>query len=217
MGNEFIFPFTTCEKPHDGPIKQPMSALINAISAIILLAFTLSAKTYPVMIMFLAFFSFEVFHTFSHMYHIPGQFQTIIIHILGYSISVTTLISILYLSKTPLTYYLIGILITLISIDIYILFYVKDIWTVISGLTILLLVFFISYTKLPRFFQKNLWYLVIGLFLLYGLIYNETMNCAKMLNYAIFPYHIFIEILGLMLFTYLSYNFLRWEREIVKK
>lgn len=193
---------------------QPMSALINLLTCIILCIFVGISKTYPVMIMFIAYLLFELWHTASHIQHIPGHLQTNVVHILGYLLSFTTLISILYLSKKGLPIHIIALLIITIIVDVYIWRFIGGIWTVVFGLLILSIIVIGSYQILPAYFKKNLIWLAFGLVILLSLIYNESVNCHKMMQIYEFPYHMFVELIGLMLFASLSYNFYVWEAKI---
>lgn len=212
---EFIFPFTTCEKPHNSIIMQPASAVVNFVTCIILMYFAIATKTFPVKLMILAYLSFELWHTASHIQHISGYLQTNIIHILAYLLAFTTLYSIMYLSKKGLSTVYIIILLILVIIDTYVWLYVGGIRMVIGGLLILFVIIIGSYNNLPKFFKKVIPWLIAGLVLLLLIIYNETVNCEKMLEFADFPYHIIIELLGLVLFSTLAYNFYKWEKSIV--
>jgi hypothetical protein len=79
-------------------------------------------------------------------------------------------------------------------------------------LSLLAFIIFSSYNKLPKFFRKAIPFLAIGLIILFALELNEAYNCEKMLEYMDFPYHAFVEIVGLLLFTSLTYFFYKWEK-----
>jgi hypothetical protein len=43
---------------------------------------------------------FEAWHTFSHAYHVPGNTQLNVAHVLLYAMSISTLFAVMYLSGT---------------------------------------------------------------------------------------------------------------------
>jgi hypothetical protein len=208
----YAFPFDACEKLKEGIIKQPVSAAINIISCIIILYFYYYAKTNAVRFLFGTFFVFQLWHAFSHTYHIQGNIQANVSHIISYLISLGTLYAILNLSKSTLSNLKIIIISLLIIIDIYVWVFIGGVWNIITNLSLLAFIIFSSYNKLPKFFRKAIPFLAIGLIILFALELNEAYNCEKMLEYMDFPYHAFVEIVGLLLFTSLTYFFYKWEK-----
>jgi len=209
--NSFNFPFTTCEKEKEGYIKQPVSFTVNILSCMILLYFLNIAKSTSVRMMIIVFLIFQSWHAFSHMFHIHNNMQALTIHIISYAVSFATLNALLYLSKSQISYVYIGILFILIAIDLYVWRYIGGVWSVYTNLIILAFIVFGNYTKLPAFFKNAIPSLVFGLLILFALEYNEVVHCKHMLEYYEFPYHVFIEIVGLFLFSYLVYLFTHWE------
>jgi hypothetical protein len=64
------------------------------------------------------------------------------------------------------------------------------------------------YVYLPLVVKNNIILIVILFCISILLLINEKYNCKDMLlNYGIFPYHIFIEIVGLFLFYIICSSF----------
>jgi hypothetical protein len=208
----YAFPFDACEKINEGIIKQPVSASINIISCIIILYFYYYAKTNVVRFLFGTFFVFQLWHAFSHTYHIHSNIQANVSHIISYILSFSALYAILYLSNSTLTNIKVIIITLLIIIDLYIWVFIGGVWNIITNLSILAFIIFSSYNKLPKFFKQAIPYLVVGLIILFALEINEAYNCEKMLEYKQLPYHSLVEIVGLLLFTSLTYLFFKWEK-----
>ena len=195
---KFLFPFTTCEKPDANSIvMQPVSSLVNLCTIIILIYFTLQTKTLSILLALLSYIIFEIWHMFSHMQHISGTIQSNIVHILGYFMAFLTLYAIIDLThQYPTAIFMIALFI-LIIIDFYVWSYVKGVWTVITGLSILIMVVFGSYAAIPKELLYYFYIFLIGIICLLLVIYNESINCEKMLDIYSFPYHIFVEIIGI--------------------
>ena len=85
---------------------------------------------------------------------------------------------------------------------------------IITGLS-LPMVIAISYYKLfPKNIKRAIPYL-IGLLIIVGIfLINEKINCENMMKIVKLPYHAIIEILGMILFTLLSYVFVQSEKYI---
>jgi hypothetical protein len=130
----FRFPFTTCETNTKGVVSQPFSATVNAIKCLTLLSLSCFARTNPIRILLISFACFEAWHTFSHVKHIEGNIQTNGVHVLAYFMTFTTLYAILHLSKNVVSNFLSFLIFSSMIIDVYIFFYVKGIWTVLSRL-----------------------------------------------------------------------------------
>jgi hypothetical protein len=211
-----FFPFKTCETPHkDSIIKQPVSAFFNILSCIILIYYIIIAKTFAIKLCLFSFLLFQAFHAFSHMHHIEGNIQTIIIHILSYLLSITSFYTLFILCKKLPSYSIILFIIILIVIDIYIfLFQNHSILGIFSGFAIIVVTYLSYYMFYPKFIKTILKYIILGLFILSLVIINEKMNCDNMIAYSNLPYHAIIEIIGLILFTSLGYMFIIWENKI---
>ena len=212
MEKNYTFPFSTCETPcEDSIAAQPYSTIINAISTFILVCFLLKVKTYKVKLIILGLVAFEAVHTLSHYMHLKGDIQQNIIHFIVYFIIITTIIAFNSYNKIP-NYLLLFILIIGIC-DLYIYFKIKGVYMIISGSLLFLVTFIILFQRLelPQNIINLVIYLSITIIVVMGLIINEAINCKKMMKKYEFPYHIFIEILGIVLFTLLAYIYYKIE------
>ena len=121
--NNFLFPFSTCEKINKrGFIQQPYSAIINGISAIIILFFLLHTKLGSLFYLFLSIFFFQIYHMFSHMVHINGNIQTNTIHIISYLVNFSLFYVLYEKSKQDLNIYFLFLYASLILLDLYAFF-----------------------------------------------------------------------------------------------
>jgi len=215
----YVFPFNTCEVPDNNSlVKQPVSALINLISTIILFYLSTKAKTNMVSFLLFCYALFELWHTISHIVHLENKdLQTNVVHILGYLIAFSSLWSIQQLSGKVNSMLFYIILTIIVVIDLYTWSEIKGMWTILTGLSIFAFIIFGSIDKLNPQFQNSLPFFIIGLLVLFLLFVNENINCDKMLEYHIFPYHAIIEVLGLIMFVALSKQFLNWESYIFSK
>ena len=86
--SKYNFPFDTCEKSQQKSyIKQPYSAFTNLITSIMIFYFLINSLHIRSFFLILSFLFFELFHTFSHSIHIPGNIQMQITHSLSYLIN----------------------------------------------------------------------------------------------------------------------------------
>lgn len=206
----YKFPIETCEKPNkDLIIMQPFSAFINLLSCIIIIYFIYKCKSIYVKLLLISFLLFELAHTFSHIRHIDTKIQSNMIHFIVYLIGLNLIFTIQYLSKQK--YNLWYLLLIIIIIDLYIWIYIRDIYMIISGLFIMIFIITSSYHFLPDFFKKKMTFLLFTAFILLLVLYNESINCDKMIKFKNLPYHAITEIIGLILFTSLSYLFVKWD------
>ncbi len=216
--NEWTFPYKTCEKPIEFFIEQPVSFLINLASVFNLLYYAYISKILHIKHTIFSYLLFELFHTISHSKRFNAQIQTSIIHFIAYYFFVTTWSSLYFLTNKILHYNQIYFISFLVLLDLFVFFIIGGLWTVITGLTLIMSLFILYFNELPYFFKKNLQQkLLPGLILLFLLFTNEALNCDKMMNFYIFPYHSIIEILGFYLFHLLTYSFYLWSKKIEKK
>ena len=213
MGQNYTFPFDTCEIPSPGSlISQPFSAGINFAVTVFLVAYLFRAKTSFVRLVIVSYALFQAWHTFSHAYHIQGSIQTNIVHVLGYFMTFSTLAAILYLSGESLSGGILLILVLLVACDLSYWLFVKGIATVFTGLLIFSFVIVIHWKVLPVFFRKRLIWMIPCTALIFVLIINEKLNCEAMVNqWGNLPYHIAIEIIGGILFCALADAFIQWD------
>ena len=212
---DIYFPFKTCEEPNKNQlIAQPVSAFINFITYIILIYFFLKAKTIIIRLLILAFIAFEIFHTYSHITHVDGAIQSNIIHGIWYFLSFMILIASIKITKKYPNIYTILILLLIIIIDINLFFLPNKLYMIFTGFAIPLVII-ISYYKLyPNYIKKAIPYLISLLIIVGIVLINEKFNCENMMKIAKLPYHAIIEILGMILFTLLSYVFVQSEKYI---
>ncbi len=207
----FTFPFDSCEIPSKTGISQPYSVLANLLSCFSIFYYITKSKSKQSFYLLLSFFLFELFHTFSHSIHIPGKFQLIIIHLLAYLIN-TFLFNFFY--KRNNTYpnkYFILILAFLFCFDIIGLIFNKFFIFFSTQVAVFLLILFYYKNDFEQISSNKLKYIIIISLLITLLVLNEILNCQKMLKkYPNFPFHIIIEILGILLIYIICKNFARY-------
>lgn len=206
---DFVFPFSTCEKiQHNHIIKQPYSAFVNALSVSIILLFLLNTKFGPTFVFYVSLFFFQFFHMFSHMFHLDGYIQTNVIHIISYFINFSLFYLLYSISKMFPSIYFIIMYTVFIAMDIYAFTYLTLLYFIPTQIMLLLSILFYYYQYLPALFKDNMLLFIFIILLISGIIYNEKVNGKEMLaNYPDFPFHIFVEIPGLFIFTFLMYVF----------
>jgi hypothetical protein len=210
MKEEYIFPFDTCEKINKEGIAQPYSALVNAINCCIVLYFLLKTRTYHSFFLLFSVLCFGLVHCFSHMIHITGSFQRDIVHSIGYLINIAFLYAFYcYTKKTP-SYMFFIYLFLLVCLDMY-FFHFFSLEFYISTTSLLFVsILFYYYSLLPDLIQKNIYWIVLLIFIIVILVMNEKFNCEKMMEiYPHFPYHIFVETAGVVLFYIICNTFYR--------
>ena len=206
--SEYTFPFNTCEKVNKNGIAQPYSLFFNLINCIIILYFLLQTKNnYTFMLLFLIL-CFELFHSFSHIVHIKGSIQLNIIHLLTYLINFAFFyLFYSYTKKFPNKFFILY-LIVLVCLDIYSLFNLTIIYYLSTQSIIFISLLLYYYRLLPKIIQNSIYKLILLIGFVILLVLNETYNCERMLEfYPHFPYHIFIEITGIVFFYVICSNF----------
>jgi hypothetical protein len=206
--NEYTFPFDTCEKSNKSGIAQPFSAFTNLLNCAIILYFLLKTKTKYAFILLFSILCFELFHVFSHTMHISGSLQINITHLLSYCINFSFFYLFYNYTNILPNYIFIVYILLLICFDIYSLYNLSIVFYIITQALLFLSVLFYYYSYLPKSIQNNIYYIVFLVFLIIILFLNEKYNCKAMLNnYPNFPFHILIEILGIILFYIISQSF----------
>jgi len=206
--SEYTFPFNTCEKPSKKGIAQPYSALFNFFNCVIIFYFLLKTKNVHTFLLLLSIFCFESFHLFSHIIHIPGSIQINITHTLTYLMNVAffyTFYCYTHIIPNPI---FILLLILLVGFDIYALFKLTIVYYLLSqsAIFISLLLYYLPF--LPKFIKNSVYQIIFFVGMIILLFLNEKYNCKKMLKLnPYFPYHIFIEIIGIILFYIICSNF----------
>ena len=206
--SEYTFPFNTCEKVNKNGIAQPYSLFFNLINCIIILYFLLQTKNnYTFMLLFLIL-CFELFHSFSHIVHIKGSIQLNIIHLLTYLINFAFFyLFYSYTKKFPNKFFILY-LIVLVCLDIYSVFNLTIIYYLSTQSIIFISLLLYYYRLLPKIIQNSIYQLILLVGFVILLVLNETYNCERMLEfYPHFPYHIFIEITGIVFFYVICSNF----------
>jgi hypothetical protein len=204
----YTFPFSTCEKPNKNGIAQPYSSLLNLINCLIIFYFLIKTKKNYTFILLFFILCFELFHVFSHSIHISGSIQINITHILSYCINIAFLFFFYsYVKKIPSIWFII-FYVFLIFFDIYAFLNMNVVYYIFSQALLFLSVLFYYYPFLTKNIKNKIniiFFLVIIIILLF---LNEKYNCEKMMSiYPYFPYHILIEIIGIILFYIICSNF----------
>ena len=207
----YTFPFSTCERHCKNGIAQPFSSAVNIIIVLFLIYCLFQAKSPQLKYVFFSFILFELWHTMSHMIFIAGNIQQSVVHFLAYNIAFGTLFALLYLSKSSLNVYQITLLAIVVLFDIFIYLNYGGVYMILSGTLIFIAILLCVYSKYSTFIS----YYIIGLIVLALLFVNEAVNCKWMLQYwPNFPFHIIIELYGLLLFYVLSSKLLSLQKTI---
>jgi hypothetical protein len=199
---EYLFPFDTCEKPKNG-IAQPYSSLFNAINCIIILSFLYKTKKKYTFYFLFFILLFEIFHLFSHMIHIQNYTQLSIIHLLSYCINLSLFYTLYrYTNKLPTLFFLFYLFLVVVF-DIYSFLTINVIHYIVTQ-TLL----FSSLLLYYRTYLPDIRTILVVASILILLLVNEKYNCEKMLSmYPTFPFHIFVEIGGILFFYFVCSTF----------
>jgi hypothetical protein len=208
------FPFNTCEVRGD-IVDQPYSASINILSCIILLYLLSQAKHIEIQFFILSLFIFQAYHAYSHLFWNENEYSlqhVYIIHATSYIIIIALITAISFISG-ELPY--IPIILAAILLDIFILYnYIGTVYNAISGINIwvIILITGLWNVKLPEVVKQLLPILLMLFVVIIVLFFNEKYNCDAMMNAYQFPYHIAIEICGLIISSLFAYIFLLLEK-----
>jgi hypothetical protein len=204
--SNYIFPFDTCETPSNKIIAQPWSSLFNFINCIVIFYFLLQTKNNYTFLLLLAILCFEVFHLLSHMIHIKGFIQMNIVHLLTYLINIAFLYALYCHTKILPDKKFMLYLFILICLDIYAFNNLSVNYYILTQALINISILFYYYPLLSTNIQKSIKQIIP--LIIICLITNEKNNCEKMLlKYSNFPFHILIEIVGIVLFYIICKNF----------
>jgi len=202
------FPFATCERPNENGIVQPYSTLFNVINCLIIFYFLLKTRHTYTFILLFCILCFEIVHVFSHILHIRGAIQANIIHTISYFINLAFFNTFYCYTNTFPRYEFIIYLFILVCFDIYSVFNLDFIYYIITQSIILISMLLYYYPLLPKSIQSSVYQISFLMVIIILLFFNEKYNCEKMMNiYPHFPYHIFIEVFGILLFYILCSNF----------
>lgn len=206
--SEYTFPFNTCEKPNKNGIAQPYSALVNLINCIIISYFLLNTKNTHTFILLLSILCFELFHVFSHTIHINGSIQINITHMLSYAMNLAFFYAFYCYTNIFPSNEFIFYLVVLVCLDVYSMLNLTIIYYLLSQSIIFISLLLYYYPLLPKFIQLSIYKIIFFIGVIILLFLNEKYNCEKMLKiYPNFPYHTFIEFVGIILFYIISSNF----------
>lgn len=206
--SDYTFPFDTCEKPNKNGIAQPYSALFNLINCIIIFYFLLKTKNNYTFIFLFSILFFELFHLFSHIVHIKGSLQINMSHFSAYLINVSLFYLLYcYTNKIP-RYEFIFYILLLFCFDIYSFFNLEIVYYLLTQSLIFISFLLYYFALLPIFIQNSVYQIIFFSAVIILLFLNELQNCENMFSiYPDFPYHIFVEIAGIILFYVISSNF----------
>lgn len=210
----YRFPFNTCEPLHNGPIAQPISAAINLVSTAVIILLCFVHKPRPAVVGTLVTYAiFEAWHTWSHAIHIPGRVQKRVVHILGLAMAFATLGMIQSLSNhAPLGSCFLTVLALLVAVDALAVTNGSDLLGIATGLAIFSWVVVGRWQVLPNPVRRALVGVLPGVALLLLLFVNEAANCSALLEWKRLPYHALVEMLGLVLFVWVSHTWIVWDR-----
>lgn len=212
------FPFNTCEVRGD-IVDQPYSASINVLSCIILLYLLSQAKHLEIRLFIASLFVFQAYHAYSHMFWSDNEYSlehVYIIHAISYIIIVALINAISFISGELPN---IPIIFGAILLDIYILYnYIGTLYNAISGINIWVIVLITGLwnVKLPAVAKQLLPILLMLFAVIIALFFNEKYNCSAMMDTYVFPYHIAIEICGLIISSLFAYIFILLEIDLDK-
>ena len=198
--NTLTFPFNTCEKVNDG-IAQPYSTAVNALNCAVLLYFLIQSKTNRARILISALLAFETFHTFSHAFHLAGNMQTNMAHLLAYVINASFLYYFADFTKRAPSPILIVVLLALVALDIYSFAHLPLVFYMSTQAAMFLTAYFFYYNFLSQTLKSGFIWLISLSSTILILVWNEMTNCAAMMNWWIAPYHALVELVGLAMFA----------------
>lgn len=207
------FPYNTCEVRGD-IADQPYSASINILSCLILLYLLSLARHIEIQFFILSLFIFQAYHAYSHLFWGDNEYSLVnvyIIHACSYLIIIALITAISFITKQPPN---IPIISAVILLDIYILYnYMGTVYNAISGINIWVVVLITGLwnARLPAVVKRLLPILLMSFVVIIGLFFNEKYNCDAMMSVYQFPYHIAIEIFGLIISALFAYIFLLLE------
>jgi hypothetical protein len=200
-GNEFTFPFDTCETPKKGAmVAQPWSTFFNIVSFIIVFYFLLQAKSLHAFLIILGVAIFDANHIFSHFMHIQKGFQVTLVHLSAYFINFSLLYGLYNFSHKKLTNFFIGLIGFIIALDIYAFFNMAFLWYLITQVIFFLVILYYYRDSIIKIMGYTR---AIGLLFLTSIIYmafvNEAVNCKTMLQWwPSFPFHAVVEVIILL-------------------
>ena len=203
------FPYNTCEVRGD-IVDQPYSASINILSCLLLLYLLSQARHIEIQFFILSLFIFQAYHAYSHLFWGDNEYSLVNVYII-HACSYLLITAISFITKQPPN---IPIISAVILLDIYILYnYMGTVYNAISGINIWVVVLITGLwnARLPAVVKRLLPILLMSFVVIIGLFFNEKYNCDAMMSVYQFPYHIAIEIFGLIISALFAYIFLLLE------
>jgi len=194
----YTFPFDTCEIPyrHSSSIAQPYSVSVNLVTLTILVIAVVMTKNPYIRAFFVFLGLFEAFHIYSHIQHLPGNTQIIIIHVLAYLVNLSFLAIFIHLTGrvTPLFLAVYG---AIVLLDIYFLFKHVFIGYFSTQIALIVWVIVFYWTFIRRYIPLGWLIALVVLFaLIIALFVVEMKYCESMMAKHPFPYHTFLELVG---------------------
>lgn len=171
------------------------------------------AITAKVRVLLWTFALFELYHAISHAAHYLAHRH--VIHAIWYAMVLASWVAIHGLAGLAWVPYLPGVLIgSAVALDVAMYAYTHGdgIGTILTGLLVLSAVVFGHWAYLPALVRHGVLMISLGMVVLFLMIVNEQRNCERMQRRKRFPYHVLIEVVGLVLFVALASVFLRWDR-----
>ena len=193
---EFVFPYNTAEEvKNNNYFKQPYSSLVGILTALMIFYFLLKTKTTQGFLLILSLLLFELFHTYSHIFHLKDiMFQTKIVHNLTIFVNLSLLFALSKYSNKDVSKYFVLFILLIVIADYYALNNLNVGYYILTQLIILfsILLYYLKYIN--KIFNIKL------LFVLFLIIYlgfiNETINGKYLLEkYPEIPFHSLLEIL----------------------
>lgn len=194
------FPFDTCEIPQQNCIQQPYSVIINLGIASIILYYISKTKTWTQFGVLFSLLLFELSHTFSHMFHIPGRIQFYMTHGLSIVILFSIFVTFYYQTNRFPPDTVMGVIAILIAVDAWINYQkMAFLFNILTVISIFFLILGFYYFYLPADKKKILFHLSLVSLLFLVIEFNETYHCQSMLAwFPGFPFHILVELSGVL-------------------
>ena len=208
--DNYTFPFKTYEKVQKEGIKQPYSTFVNVVTCVIILYFLVNTKKLSNFMLLFSIFLFELSHVFAHAFHIKGYTHTYLTHIISYFVNLSLFYVLYDYTKIIPSYGFLLVILIVMCFDIYSLLNLQLIYYMATQTLIFIFLIMYYVALLPSSIIENLYYIILTVFVILGFIVNEKINGEKMMAFnSDFPWHIFVEIPGLLLFYLISKCFYR--------
>lgn len=201
------FPGDTCEPIQKNAfIQQPYSAMVNLISIVILCIFATQSSSIQVSSVLFFLILFQMIHMVSHSWHRNGSSQAILVHMTAYGILFTTWWTLQTYARIAPSLAIILLWLFLFGLDLMMLVLGAPTLYLILSVVVLFLLLFFMYRKVIVNKKNGLliYWLMGSIILTIGLIGNEALHCQKMLKWKPLPYHVLVEMAGMLVFVLFS-------------